>query len=68
MGTLLENSTRTSTALAVQSPATLIGALEGFSVLSLCFSTNWAPSLQAEGEGNLFGAPTHRGAEGLADR
>lgn len=67
MGMLLENSTRTSRALVVQSPTTLIGELECFSVLSV-FQHKPGCLPWTEGEGNFFGAPTtQRRAEGLAD-
>lgn len=37
-----------------------------FSALSLCHSTNWAPSPQAECKGNFFHAPAHRRADRVA--
>lgn len=37
-----------------------------FSALSLCRSTNWAPSPQAECKGNFLHAPAHRRADRAA--
>ena len=38
----------------------------GFSALSLCHGTNWAPSPQAEGKGNFFHTPARRRADRAA--